>query len=199
MEETRDTRDLLLDRGHALASEVGLRGLTIGQLARDVGISKAGIYAHFESKDHLLREVLARAVDEFVEGKVEPALRAPPGEPRLRALFEGWMDWTEASPVPGGCIFISSSVELDDQAGPMRDDLVEAQGRWMDTLEEAAARARTEGHFRDDLDPGQLVFELQSIILGFHQFRRLFRSGTAEARARYAFESLMRRARGDAP
>ncbi len=195
MEASRDTRERLLERGHALASETGFQGLTLGRLARDVGISKAGIYAHFDSRDHLLREVLARAVEQFVEGRVEPALREPPGEPRLRALFEAWLGWTRAEHVPGGCLFVSAAVELDDRPGPLRDDLVGARRRWLETLREAADRARVEGHFREDLDPGQLVFELQSIVLGFHHFRRLLRSDRAEARARYAFESLMRRAR----
>ena len=195
MPEGQDTRLKLLERGHALASEVGLQGLSLGQLAGDVGISKAGIYAHFDSKDDLLRGVLARAVELFVEEGVEPALAKPRGEPRLRALFEAWLAWTEASPVPGGCIFISSAAELDDRPGPLRDYLVEVQGEWAGTLRTAAAAAREEGHFRGDLDPRQMVFEIYSIILGFHYFRRLFRDEKAAARARYAFESLMARAR----
>lgn len=191
----RDTREALLEQGHALASEVGLQGLSLGDLARDVGITKAGIYAHFDSKDDLLRQVLERAVDTFVEDDIRPALRAPPGEPRLRALFEAWLAWTEASPVPGGCIFISSAVELDDRPGPLREYLVEVQRDWAETLRTAAADARREGHLREDLDPRQLVFEIHSIILGFHHFRRLFRDEKAAARARYAFEGLLDRAR----
>lgn len=190
-----DTRERLLERGHALASEVGLQGLTIAGLADEVGISKAGIYAHFDSKDDLLRSVLERAVDRFVEEGVEPALREPPGEPRVRALFEAWLDWTEASPVPGGCIFISSAVELDDRPGPLREFLVGVQRRWAETLAEAADRSRSEGQFRADLDPEQFVFETYSIILGFHYYRRLFRDEEAGSRARYSFESLLDRAR----
>lgn len=190
-----DTREELLERGHARVSEVGLQGLTLGRLAREVGISKAGIYAHFDSKEQLLREVLARAVDLFVSEGVEPALREPPGEPKLRALFEAWLEWTEASPVPGGCIFISSAVELDDRPGPLRDYLVDVQRRWSETLERAAAEARERGHLREDLDPGQLVFEVHAIVLGFHYFLRLFGDEAARARARYAFESLVARAR----
>lgn len=190
-----DTRERLLERGHALASEVGLQGLTIAGLAGEVGISKAGVYAHFDSKDDLLRSVLERAVDRFVEEGVEPALREPPGEPRVRALFEAWLDWTEASPVPGGCIFISSAVELDDRPGALRDFLVGVQRRWSETLAGAAERSRRAGRFRADLDPEQFVFETYSIILGFHYYRRLFRDEEAGSRARYAFESLLDRAR----
>lgn len=200
MAEASDTRETLLERGQALASEVGLEGLTLGRLARDVGISKPGIYAHFDSKEDLLRQVLARALEGFVRERVEPALREPPGVPRLRALFEAWLAWTEAGPVPGGCLLVSSAVELDHRSGPLRDDLMGFQRKWSRTLEEAAAGARDEGHFRRDLDPEQLVFELHAIILGFHHFRHLLRDERAGARARYAFEALVgraRRSRGD--
>ena len=193
--EEMGTRERLLERGHALASEVGLQGLTIAGLAGEVGISKAGIYAHFDSKEDLLHAVLERAVTRFVAEGVEPALREPPGEPRVRALFEAWLDWTEASPVPGGCIFVSSAIELDDRPGPLREYLVGVQRRWADTLAEAAERSRREGHFRGDLDPEQFVYETYSIILGFHYYRRLFRDEEAGSRARYAFESLLERAR----
>jgi hypothetical protein len=40
-----------------------------------------------------------------------------------------------------------------------------------------------------------MVFELHSVVLGFHYYRRLFRDGDARARARRAFETLLDRAR----
>lgn len=178
-----------------MASETGLGGLTIGGLAAAVGLSKAGLYAHFDSKRHILKEILRTAVDRFVREGVHPALEEPRGEPRLRALFEAWLEWTRAPPLPGGCVFISSAAELDDREGPLRDYLVEQQEAWADLLAGAVELAREEGHFRDDVDPRQFVFEVYGMVLSFHYFDRLFRDGRAEPRTRFAFEELLRRAR----
>lgn len=196
MTGTTSTRDKILAKGLAMASETGLEGLTIGALARAADLSKAGLYAHFESKDEILAEILRTAVERFVREGVRPALREPRGEPRVRALFEAWLEWTRATPLPGGCVFISSAAELDDREGPLRDYLVSAQREWRELLRGSVETAREEGHFSPDVDVRQFVFELYSVVLAFHYYHRLFRDPTAEPRARYAFERLVRRARG---
>lgn len=190
-------REALLDAGLALASELGLTGLTIGGLAEAVGLSKAGLYAHFDSKQEILRGILERALNRFVEGGVRPALREPRGEPRLRALFEAWLEWTKAPPLPGGCIFISSAAELDDRPGPLRDFLVARQREWKDLLRRAVVLAQEEGHLRGEVEPEQLVYEMYSIVLVFHYFDRLFEDPEAEDRAGQMFERLLERARAD--
>lgn len=195
MNPRENRRDAVLDTGLAMASERGLVNLTIGQLAEAVDLTKAGLYAHFDSKEDLLLGVLERAVSRFIDEGVRPALREPVGEPRVRALLEAWLEWTQAPPLPGGCVFISSAVELDDRPGPLRDYLVSTQRRWVETLTEATDRARQEGDFRDDLDAKQFVFDLYGIVLAFHYYHRLFRDPEAEARARRGIEELLARAR----
>lgn len=195
MTETATTRDEILGAGLAMASEAGLDGLTIGALARAADLSKAGLYAHFDSKQHILKEILRTAVDRFVEEGVRPALRRPAGEARVRALFEAWLEWTKAPPLPGGCVFISSAAELDDREGPLRDYLVSTQREWRSLLRDSVDAARDEGDFGPRVDPRQFVFELYAIVLAFHYHHRLFRDAKAEPRARFAFEQLLRRAR----
>lgn len=188
-------RDAVLESGLALASELGLGGLTLERLAESVDVTRGGLYAHFDSKEEILREVLRTAVDRFVEEGVRPALGAPRGEPRVRALFDAWLEWTKAPPLPGGCVFISSATELDDRPGPLRDYLVTTQREWRRTLRRAVALAVEEGDFGDELDPEQFVYELYAVILVFHYFDRLFQDDEAEARARRAFDGLVERAR----
>src|SRR5258705_5888035 len=51
-----DTRNSVLERAVALASKVGLGGLTIGTLAEDLKLSKSGLFGHFRSKEAALGE-----------------------------------------------------------------------------------------------------------------------------------------------
>ena len=121
------TRQAILDRATAVASQAGLEGLTIGKLAEELELSKSGLFAHFGSKESLQVAVLENAAEHFVEIVVKPALKAPRGEPRLRALFEHWSLWPKKSRLPGGCVFVAAGVELDDRPGPARDTLVKQQ------------------------------------------------------------------------
>jgi AcrR family transcriptional regulator len=190
-----ETRDAILESALRLASRVGLEGLTIGSLAEDLGLSKSGLFAHFGSKEALLVQVLERAAERFMEVVVKPALAAPRGEPRVRALFELFLRWPEAVPQPGGCIFAAAAVELDDRPGPARDCLVRMRQAWLDTVAEAVRRAIAEGHFRRDVDPEQFAFEMDGIVLMWGHASRLLRDPKANARAGRAFEALVAAAR----
>ncbi len=195
MSKGATTRGLILDRALAMATTLGLEGLSIGGLANEVGMSKSGLFAHFRSKEEIQMQVLRTAVDRFIETVVAPALRQPRGEPRVRAIFSQWLAWAEASWLPGGCLFIASAIELDDRPGPLRDYLVSAQRDWLDALATTARIAAEEGHFRSDLDTAQFAYELYSIALSYHHFQRLLRDPKSRDRAASAFEDLIRKSR----
>lgn len=195
MRKGEETRRAILDEALTAASTLGLEGLSIGGLARAAGMSKSGLFAHFQSKETLQVQLLEHAADRLVEGILTPALREPRGVPRIRALFDGWLRWLSHDRLPGGCPFIAAAAELDDREGPVRDALVRLEKRQLSFLKGAAERAIEAGQFRADLDTQQFAYELFSIFLGHHFFMRLIRLPDAEARARTAFEALLERAR----
>jgi AcrR family transcriptional regulator len=189
------TRQSILERAAGLASRVGLEGITIGALAEELELSKSGLFAHFRSKEALQAQVLEHAAARFTEVVIRPALAAPRGEPRLRALFERWRRWPKESALPGGCLFVQASVELDDRPGPVRDLLVQQQRDLLDLIATVARSGVTEGHFRMDLDPDQLATDLHGIMLAWHHASRLLRDPKADDRAATALEALIARAR----
>ena len=196
MSKGEQTRQAILGRAFELASVVGVSGLTIGRLAEETGLSKSGLFAHFGSKEALDVAVVEEASRQFVQEVMVPALREPRGEPRVRALFDRWLVWGQR---PGGCFFVGASAELDDRVGPSRDALARADKDWLDELAKAARIAVREGHFAAALDPDQFAFELNGIMLGFHQFHRFLREPEALARTRRAFDRLVAWAREPSP
>jgi len=192
MRKGQATRALVLDQAFALAGKVGFEGLTIGTLAERVGMSKSGLFGHFQSKEALQIEVLETAVERFMRKVIHPALGTPRGEPRVRALFENWLLWARGHSKTGGCVFIAAANELDDrEASSLRDRLVEYQREWLHGLERAAQLATEEGHFRADLDASQFAYEFYSIILAFHHSSRLLRDKRSDERAERQFERLI--------
>jgi AcrR family transcriptional regulator len=199
MRKGEETRQAILGQAAQVASRMGLGGLTIGALAEELHLSKSGLFAHFQSKEALQVQTLRFAARLFVERVVRPALKAPRGEPRVRALFEGWMEWARADILQGGCLFVAAATELDDQEGAVRDELVRQQREWLDLVANVAATAVSEGHFRADLDTPQLAHDLYGVMLAFHHARRLLRDPQAESRARRGFEALVAAARVQSP
>ena len=186
----RQTRAAILDAALALASEIGLEGLSIGVLASVTGMSKSGVFAHFGSREELQISVVREYHSKFEEEVFAPALRAPRGLPRLRALFDRWLRRVSIE-VDSGCIYISGAVEFDDRPGPVRDALLAMVQTWQAALERAILAAVSEGHLRRDTDPQQLLFEMHGLVLALHHDARFLRYPGAEGRARVAFARLL--------
>src|SRR5664279_3828032 len=73
------THDAILREAGRLATVEGIGGLSIAHLARAVGISKSGLFAHFGSKEELQVATIEMARKVFTEEVIDPALTAPTG------------------------------------------------------------------------------------------------------------------------
>lgn len=194
-----ETRERLLRQGLALMSRDGMAGVTLGQLAEQVGMSKSGVFAHFRSKDDVqigLLEQMARVAAPVV---VEPAMAAPEGLPRLEALVRNWFGWAPRAGLPGGCPVAAAMFELDDVEGPVRDKVVAMEAEWRGLLEGLTRQAVEQGHLRADLDVEQFVWELCGIYLSHHTSQRFLRRPDADERAAKAFGALLERAGPNKP
>lgn len=191
MGKGQDTRAAILDAALAQASQGGFESLTIGSLAERAGLSKSGLFAHFGSREELQVAAIEAAAARFTEIVFVPALKAPRGLPRVRALFAQWLAWTTQGGLVHGCPMQSAAIEFDDRPGPTRDAVIEHFGNLQQALERAVGLAVGQGHFRADLDRHQFVFDMMGIVLAYQHNARLFERDQAEQRARVAFERLI--------
>ncbi len=159
------SREAILHEAARLATVEGIEGLSLGRLADAVGMSKSGLFAHFRSKEQLQLATLETADAIFRAEVVEPALRAAPGIPRLRALCEAFLDHLERGVFPGGCFFASVAAEIDTHPGRVRDHALAFVADWFEHLERAVAEAQAEHTLDADEDPAQVAFELDAHLL----------------------------------
>ena len=84
--------------------EHGADSSGIGTVMKKVGLTKGGFYRHFESKDDLFVEAVARALEEMGRSMLEVAESAPEGQ-ALRAIIEHYLSARHAnSPGTGGVV-----------------------------------------------------------------------------------------------
>lgn len=188
----QQTKAAIVDAALALASQVGLEGLSIGAIAEVMQMSKSGVFAHFGSREELQISVVREYHERFEHEVFFPALKAPRGLPRLRTLFDNWMLQTSAE-IDSGCIYISGAVEFDDRPGPVRDALVETVNTWQSAIFRAVELAIQEGHLKAGADARQIVFEIHGLILALHYEARFLRSPNGLQRARQGFDNILAR------
>jgi AcrR family transcriptional regulator len=157
------SRATILEAATRLATVDGLDGLSIGNLAEHIGMSKSGLYAHFGSKEELQLATIDAASEIFVREVIEPA-RAAEGAARLEALADSFLSYLERRVFPGGCFFAAAQAELDTVPGPVREKLREAGRRWLDYLERQVRGAQELGDLDPAEDAAQLAFELDAML-----------------------------------
>lgn len=160
------TRDAILQAAASLATIEGLEGLSIGNLAAAIGMSKSGLYAHFGTKQELQLATVAEAERILDAEVVQPALAAKPGLGQLFAVCEAFLSYVERGVFPGGCFFAATALEMGARPGPVRDRIAGVQLDFVRLLRSFAETAIAQGELPVDEDPTQLAFELHAILLG---------------------------------
>ena len=187
-----ETRAAILVAAVEQASASGFESLTIGSLAEKTGMSKSGLFAHFGSKLDLQMAALDEAARQFTEAVFLPAMKAPRGLKRLRALFDGWISWPQRASMPGGCPIDAAGREYQHQPGhPMHAAVVDRQKTLDRELAKSVQMAVEAGELSKGLDPRQVAFEMLGIIFAFYRTELVLGSAEASERARAAFERLV--------
>jgi AcrR family transcriptional regulator len=70
-----DLRTALIDAAVSLIAERGVRGFSLAEASRRVGVSSAAPYRHFADRDDLLAAVAVRALETFTSMVAEEAMR----------------------------------------------------------------------------------------------------------------------------
>ncbi|MDC5856857.1 TetR/AcrR family transcriptional regulator [Vibrio europaeus] len=170
MSKGKVTRENILSKAFDLASENGLESLTIGELAKQCGMSKSGLFAHFNSKDNLQIAVLDYANQIFTQRVISPARERTSIsiEEKLTLLLDNWLGWNHS--FLGSCMFLDAWKETSAEAAPTQQVLKKTIATWIEYLRIQVAKGVENGEFRQDLEPRQATFELYGLYLSAHLF-----------------------------
>ena len=194
----QQTKAVIVEAALGLATHIGLEGLSIGALADVTGMSKSGVFAHFGSREELQISVIREYHQRFEQEVFYPAMSAPRGVARLRAMFGNWMQRTSIE-IDSGCIYISGAVEFDDRTGPVRDALAHSVMTWLAAMRRALEQCKEQGELRDDVNEEQILFEIHGLILALHYEARFLRNAGSIERAVTGFNNILARYGATAP
>jgi AcrR family transcriptional regulator len=159
------TREAILRGAVSLATVNGLEGLSIGQLADSLGMSKSGVYAHFGSKVDLQLATVGAAERIFRSEVIEPALAAEPGLGQLVALCDAYLDHLARRTFPGGCFFAGAVLEMGTRPGPVRERVAAFQSDLTGLVRRLVVSALDRHQLAAGEEPDALAFELNGLIL----------------------------------
>lgn len=181
----------ILDTALEMAAADGLESLTIGELAKRLGLSKSGVFSRIGSREALQRAVVEEYDRRFLQDVFVPAMREPRGLPRLNAIMRLWLQRARDVEIRTGCLYCAGAFEFDDREGPLRELLLDGTRRWRSALKRTVIQAIDAGHLKPDTDAEQLVFEMDGLFVALMREARFLRDPKAADRAWIAYERLV--------
>ena len=152
-----DRRQRILEAAQRLLTRNGSRGTTLGQIAREAGVSPAGLLHHFESKEQLLHAVLdARDADDLANAD----FKSDPIE-QLEKVAERF----ERSPELIGMFTVLLTENLTPQA-PLHERFLARYRLSIEIIAGGIRRGQRAGKYRHDVDPAVKAAEIVAFLTG---------------------------------
>jgi AcrR family transcriptional regulator len=152
-----DRRQRILAAAQRLMTRNGSKGVSLGQIAREAGVSPAGLLHHFESKDQLLHAVLdARDADDLAAAEFSLS----PVE-QLERVVERY----QRSPELIGTFTVLLTENLNPDA-PLHDRFLDRYRAAVEIIASGIQRGQRAGKYRLDLDPAVKATEIVAFLTG---------------------------------
>ncbi len=180
----KKTQEEIIGRAMRIAAVEGLGALSIGRLAKELKMSKSGLFVHFGSKEKLEMAVVERAYDIFSGRILLPAdEEVTPGIERVWALCDLWLEFIENRVLPGGYFFTGAFWERAPQDGDIARRIRQIIDEWLTALRRAIDGARSRGEIRREVNAKRTAFELNSLLIGAQWSHLLARWDYTSARS----------------
>jgi TetR/AcrR family transcriptional regulator, cholesterol catabolism regulator len=138
-ELTREAARLFAQRGY--------HGTSIGDLAEALGVQKATLYAHIESKQDLLYETMKEGAAAF-HGVLDAIPEDLPATEKIRLALRGHLS-VVAEQLDVATVFVQEWRYLE---GERRDEIVAERRRYEERIRALFREGRELGQLRTDLD-----------------------------------------------
>src|SRR5579863_9869134 len=89
-EHKLETHARIVKKASVRLREKGAHGIGVADLMKDAGLTHGGFYAHFDSREALVIEAFAHAMDRSTERWRKQSEEAP-AEKRLSAIVNGYL------------------------------------------------------------------------------------------------------------
>jgi AcrR family transcriptional regulator len=94
----KDLREACLQEALAIIESQGAEKLSLREVARRLGVSHQAPYRHFQSRDHILAEIISRGFDAFAAALQTVPRHADPSA-ALQAMTAAYLDFAALHPL----------------------------------------------------------------------------------------------------
>lgn len=185
-----DLKKKIIQESLKLFSLKGFLSTSIHDILIAAGTSKGGLYNHFKSKEDLFLAVLAEARKVWREKNLEGLDLIDRPSEKIKALLKNYRDryLKDVGDFPGGCIFVTLSVELDDQRPHLSREINKGFEGFKAMLKRLLDEGKASGELRPDVNT-EAVTEM--IFVGMLGASVLYGTEKSEVTLNRSIEALI--------
>ncbi|MGA7874163.1 MAG: TetR/AcrR family transcriptional regulator [Desulfoferrobacter sp.] len=163
-----DLRQKIIHEALRLFSLKGFLSTSIQDILTAANTSKGGLYNHFKSKEDLFFAVLAEARKIWREKNMAGLDQIQKPVAKVKKLMENYRDLylKDTTCLPGGCIFVTFSVELDDQRPKLAQEVNEGFVGLKSLIQRLLEQGKKSGELREETDTKAVTEMLFAGMLG---------------------------------
>jgi AcrR family transcriptional regulator len=161
-------KDRIIHESLRLFSLKGFLSTSVTDILEAASTSKGGFYNHFSSKEDLFLDVLAEAQRIWREKVLYGLEETDNPKDKIKAILLNYRDryLKDAVNFPGGCVFITFSVELDDQRPHLCAEVNRGYMNFKSMLKRLLEEAKQRGELNGFVDTDAVTEMLFSGMLG---------------------------------
>ncbi len=148
-----DLKQKIIQESLKLFSLKGFLSTSIQDILNAAGTSKGGLYNHFKNKEDLFLAVLSEARKIWREKNLEGLDSIERPTEKVKTLLTNYRDryLKDVGDFPGGCIFVTLSVELDDQRPHLSREINKGFEGFKAMLKRLLDEGKASGELRPDV------------------------------------------------
>ena len=161
-------RDNIIHESQKLFSLNGFLSTGINDIIQAAGTSKGGFYNHFCSKEDLFLEVLVESQKIWRDKVLHLVNQIESPTEKINQILVNYRDLylKDSDNFPGGCIFITFSVELDDTRPHLMQEVNKGFVGLKNLLQQFLEEGKEQGELKEDVNINRATELIFSGMIG---------------------------------
>jgi len=164
--EREQRRTYILDAAEKLFYAKSFTGVSMEEIAKEVGLNKATLYLYFENKDHLLFAIILHKMKELIARYEGCRGQDISGREKSRLLGMTFFEFARENPEYYRTIGEAGAGVFKDSDNPVVKRIFELMEKQLGMVRDALSEGIADGTIRDDLDPLEMAVYLSVMRSG---------------------------------
>lgn len=160
------TKQFIIEKAAHLFNSKGFYGTSMEDIIQATGLAKGGIYGNFKSKEEIAIQAFEYAYQTVVNELAVRVRARTNAVDKLHAILDYYRNYSEESPIKGGCPVLNTSCDADDTLPAVRARVVQAVDQMLNTLKLIIESGQRKGEIRPDIRAAETADMLYSQIEG---------------------------------